>query len=298
MEELRVGDRVLTIDTLNSDEANNDNRDWWVVEVEILQESGVKSHATLLRTSDWVEHEIIADEVIPRLLGVEPVISQRVVRLQAADAITDGTGQLVLGVYRHLAPTTTTLILDGAAPIVATGDHPVHSASAQEYVRLDNLQVGESVSLARGTAKVVALVVDEAAARFTYDIEVEDEHHYFVGDVGVRVHNNPCDDVDLSDAKGRKHILEGDGPGKGGGHRAGTGKPGKSEFPSDWSDSKIMNTVSDIATDPSVKWSLPDHRGYITGSRAVDGVNVKVVFDTVKDRIVSGFPTNLPKNPK
>ncbi|MCP4500968.1 MAG: ParB N-terminal domain-containing protein [Deltaproteobacteria bacterium] len=80
----------------------------------------------------------------------------------------------------------------------------MHSASAQEYVRLDNSQVGESLSLARRTATVVDLVVDDAAARFTYDIEVEDEHHYFVGDVGVRVHNNPCDDATTSKLVGRQ----------------------------------------------------------------------------------------------
>jgi RHS repeat-associated protein len=101
---------------------------------------------------------------------------------------------------------------------------------------------------------------------------------------------------ELVDDKARKHILEGDGPGKGGGHRAGTGKPGKSEFPASWSDNKILGTASDIATDPTVKFSPPDKRGYSTGERAVDGVNVKVVVDQGKGRIVSAFPTNLPRN--
>jgi hypothetical protein len=101
----------------------------------------------------------------------------------------------------------------------------------------------------------------------------------------------------LVDAKGQKHILEGDGPGKGGGHRPGTGKPGKSEFPPGWSDGKILGEVSDIATDPAIAWTRPDGRGYITGTKTVDGVNVKVVVDTVNGRIVTGFPTNLPRNP-
>jgi hypothetical protein len=34
------------------------------------------------------------------------------------------------------------------------------------------------------------------------------------------------------------HILDGDR--QGGGHRHGTGQPGKSEFPPDWSDDKII----------------------------------------------------------
>ncbi|QVL34922.1 EndoU domain-containing protein [Telmatocola sphagniphila] len=100
----------------------------------------------------------------------------------------------------------------------------------------------------------------------------------------------------LVDPKGQKHILEGDGPGKGGGHRPGTGKPGKSEFREGWSDGKILGEVSDIATDPAIRWTRPDARGYISGTKTVDGVDIKVVVDTLNGRIVTGFPTNLPRN--
>ncbi|WP_181143200.1 hemagglutinin repeat-containing protein [Xanthomonas arboricola] len=101
----------------------------------------------------------------------------------------------------------------------------------------------------------------------------------------------------LLDLKATKHILDGDSP-TSGGHRFGTGNPGKTEFPASWSDDKIAHTVSDIATDPKVKWSLPDGRGYITGTANRDGLDVKVVYDTKKGRVVSGYPTNVPKNPK
>ncbi|GDY33661.1 EndoU domain-containing protein [Gandjariella thermophila] len=43
-----------------------------------------------------------------------------------------------------------------------------------------------------------------------------------------------------------QHILDGDG-GKQGGHRAGTGVPGKSEFPKNWSDQDILDRSADIA---------------------------------------------------
>jgi RHS repeat-associated protein len=105
--------------------------------------------------------------------------------------------------------------------------------------------------------------------------------------------------VDLTDAQGRLHILAGDGPGKGGGHRFGTGKPNKSEFPANWSDDKILHEVSDIASDPNVRnWSKPDSRGYSTGTKTIDGVDIKVVLDTKNNRIVSGYPTNTPRNPR
>ncbi|HCE11030.1 MAG TPA: hypothetical protein DEQ40_20975 [Oxalobacteraceae bacterium] len=103
--------------------------------------------------------------------------------------------------------------------------------------------------------------------------------------------------LSLLDGKATTHILDGDSL-TSGGHRYGTGSPGKSEFPQSWSDQKISNTVSDIATDPSVTWTKADARGYITTTAMRDGVDVKVVYDTKNDRIVTGYPSNLSKNPK
>ena len=88
-----------------------------------------------------------------------------------------------------------------------------------------------------------------------------------------------------------------DGDATGGGPCSGTSKPGKSEFPSDWPDSKIKGEISDVATDPKTQWSKPDGRGYVTGSGTRDGVDIKVVKDLKNDRIVTGFPTNLSRNP-
>ena len=45
------------------------------------------------------------------------------------------------------------------------------------------------------------------------------------------------------------HILDGDSHG-GGGHRHGTGKPGKTEFPLSWDDKKTMSNVLDVARRP------------------------------------------------
>ena len=99
----------------------------------------------------------------------------------------------------------------------------------------------------------------------------------------------------MTDAGSRKHILDGDGPTKGGGHRAGTGKPGKSEFPKEWSDDKIIHEVSDVATDPaSVR--VPGRWGSTKATGVRDGVEIETLDNG--SRINSGYPTNLPKNPE
>jgi Bacterial EndoU nuclease len=105
--------------------------------------------------------------------------------------------------------------------------------------------------------------------------------------------------VDLATPQRRKHILDGDE--LGGGHRHGTGKPNKTEFPQDWSDDKIMHEISDVATDPNASRTPGEHnRTVVEGSR--DGVDIRVIIGAPSEKeagqIISGFPTNLPKNPK
>ncbi|MFT7879340.1 MAG: RHS repeat-associated core domain-containing protein [Sulfurimonas sp.] len=100
--------------------------------------------------------------------------------------------------------------------------------------------------------------------------------------------------VDLASPQRRKHILDGDATG--GGHRSGTGKPGKSEFPKSWSDDKVMHEISDIATDPTLK-ARPSRGGRTITEGTRDGIDIRVVQEKTGD-IISGFPTNVPRNPK
>jgi len=46
----------------------------------------------------------------------------------------------------------------------------------------------------------------------------------------------------------RAHILDGDATG--GGHRYGTGHPGKTEFPADWTDARIAAAIVSVARAP------------------------------------------------
>ena len=58
----------------------------------------------------------------------------------------------------------------------------------------------------------------------------------------------------------RRYILDGDG--KGGGHGPGRGTPKKSEFPSGWSDDRMIDAIMDVANDErSVRrtcWQKPN----------------------------------------
>jgi hypothetical protein len=74
-----------------------------------------------------------------------------------------------------------------------------------------------------------------------------------------------------------KHILDGDA--RGGGHRAGTGKPGYTEFPADWDDDKICENVEEVARNPESREnkSQPAGRWLYKGTR--DDVQISVIVE-------------------
>ena len=86
----------------------------------------------------------------------------------------------------------------------------------------------------------------------------------------------PVDAIRVSPER-RGHILDGEADGIGGGHRHGVGKPGKTEFPANWDDEKIMSKVLDVAQRPDVPPVLQqrNNRWVCTGIR--DGVEVSVI---------------------
>ena len=95
------------------------------------------------------------------------------------------------------------------------------------------------------------------------------------------------------------HILDGDATG--GGHRHGTGKPGKTEFPVDWDDRKVTDTLLDVARQPD---RVPGHQEW-NGRWVARGTrdDVEVVVVVARDgRIWSGWPlpggAGVVKNPE
>ena len=97
----------------------------------------------------------------------------------------------------------------------------------------------------------------------------------------------------------RRHILDGEvqGDSYSGGHRYGTGSPGKTEFPQDWSDDKIIGSIRDVVNDPSSdRKPAGGDRIAVTGRR--DGVDILVIVRPDGRTVVTAYPTNTPRNPQ
>jgi hypothetical protein len=85
------------------------------------------------------------------------------------------------------------------------------------------------------------------------------------------------DAIQLADDR-KRHILDGDK--WGGGHRHGTGKEGKTEFPPDWHDEQVSGAVLDVARHPDQppvyqEWN---RRWIAVGTR--DNIEVSVVVQS------------------
>ena len=89
--------------------------------------------------------------------------------------------------------------------------------------------------------------VEQEGGIAVFNFTVEGNHNYFIlakeyefGQTCVLVHNAQGY-VDLTDFR-KTHILNR--------HKYGAGKLGKTEFPQSWSDQRILDAVSDVATHP------------------------------------------------
>ncbi len=111
----------------------------------------------------------------------------------------------------------------------------------------------------------------------------------------------PPDAIRITPERGT-HILDGNkGDNHGGGHRHGTGKPGKTEFPASWDDEKILDTLLDVARRPDRTPRHQDWNGHWVTRGTRDDVEVVAIVAS-DGRVWSGWPLpggpGVVKNPK
>lgn len=89
----------------------------------------------------------------------------------------------------------------------------------------------------------------------------------------------------------RSHILAGNR--RGGGHRSGADKPGKSEFPPSWTDDDIITVVTDIARNPPVGQWRYDLWGNLVLWDLRRDVHLEVVLK-LDGQVITAYPVSGP----
>ena len=104
-----------------------------------------------------------------------------------------GDGYLVTTKFIHENAEILDLRIAGSdEPIGTTSSHPFWSEDRQQFAASGELRIGENLLLADETTRRVESITLRPYRETVYNIEVDGEHVFYVGEDGVLVHNT-CD---------------------------------------------------------------------------------------------------------
>ncbi len=165
----------------------------------------------LIRSLDWIDDygaraggRIWLDMQDMGLYGEADVLAIRPIA-----AFEPGDGRLVTGVFRHTQAEVYDLQLASeSSPIGVTGSHPFWSVDRNAWVAAIDLEIGERLKTIDGTTTVESRTRRDDPET-VYNIEVEGDHVYRVGESAVLVHNNSanCPDKTTYKSLGRKEVT-------------------------------------------------------------------------------------------
>ncbi len=113
-----------------------------------------------------------------------------VVEVGPCPEIADGEGEVVIGRFvtaRSLE--VVRLTMPDGTTLTGTRVHPIWSVDQQDWVRMDELQVGEHLQTRLGPMPIASTehVIDPQPV---YNLEINGQHAYEVTELGILVHNN------------------------------------------------------------------------------------------------------------
>jgi hypothetical protein len=114
----------------------------------------------------------------------------RVESVSAGPPIMPGNGRVITGLFRHTTDELLEVHVAGLSePIVGTPKHPYWSATRNEFVAADELQLDEELLSSDGRKVRVTNLVFRREPTTVYNIEVHGDHVYHVSPLGLLVHN-------------------------------------------------------------------------------------------------------------
>lgn len=153
---------------------------------------GCRLEVGLLRSLGWLAERAIGavgDTVAIELpeMGAEGEL--RVVAIRECPLIEDGPGRIVTGVFRFSRGSVYNLFVEGEpSPIGVTVGHPFWSVDRRDWVPVEQLLEGERLATLDGRTTTVRKW-EYRGEEPVYNLEVDADHCYRVGEQGILVHN-------------------------------------------------------------------------------------------------------------
>ena len=173
---------------------------WRLLSAEIEREDGAQVEVELLRPVTWIEEQGFTPGVrIYLRLEELNVAGWATIRAVApCPTLSNGHGNLVTGRFvtrgaTNLVEATFSDGLNEPTILNGTSIHPVWSLDRLDWVPLGELAIGEQVYSNDGPLSLVARTSRNQPTD-VYNIEVDCEHVYQVGNAGILVHNQ-CAEV-------------------------------------------------------------------------------------------------------
>ena len=163
-----------------------------LVGLELDYGDGNGLEAELLRGVDWLAENLAIEGSVLWLDLPEVGLSgwATVRTIEGCPGLEEGEGPLVTGWFKHRSGTVYDLVIAGEAKSIGiTGTHPVWSVDRQDWVPAAELQKGERLLADDGSTPVVMSLSLRGSSEPVYNIEVEGDHCYRVGEQGLLVHN-------------------------------------------------------------------------------------------------------------
>lgn len=116
----------------------------------------------------------------------------RVLTIQPSCQVDSGTGEVVTATFHHSSGNVVDLTIENAdgntESIGTTGNHLFWSVDRQEFVPAGDLRVKEQLT-SHANEKLSVVQSASKGSADVYNLEVNNEHVYFVGENGTLVHN-------------------------------------------------------------------------------------------------------------
>jgi hypothetical protein len=213
IERVQVGDRVMTFRgaTRTARELHN-WQSWSKITLRVEIDGQAVSEVVLLKPQEWMaEHRPAVGKAIylnmPEM-GVQD--AARVVSIEHCPSIPPGPGRVVTATFKHLGALVHQLWIKGEPrPIGVTGTHPFWSVDRQMWVEATQLWVSEQIETESGTTVVVARSALSGTA-IVHNIEVEEDHCYRVGGLGLLVHNSSARGAESAPCPPHGCAIQGD----------------------------------------------------------------------------------------
>jgi hypothetical protein len=158
--------------------------------------------ADLIRPVSWLaQNGVVVGGVIRfRVPELEIDATVDVVAVEACPPIEPGRGRVVTGKFTTLKCRVLQVQVSGEEkPLEPTAAHRFKSLDRNDWVPAEELRIGEKLETKTGEIVVVESIVAKPGLYRVHNFEVEGEHHFFVGKIGVLVHNTYADRMTLDE---------------------------------------------------------------------------------------------------